>query len=230
MSDQSNNPLFPDVEQALTEPDGLLAVGGDLSPERLLEAYRRGIFPWYSEDQPVLWWSPNPRSVLFPEKLKISRSLNKTIKKQIFTVTLDTAFRDVITVCAQPRKDDAGTWITPDMIEAYCTLFEQGHAHSVESWHEGKLVGGLYGIAIGKVFFGESMFSKKTDASKVAFVKLVQQLKAWGFELIDCQIQSEHLDSLGAENIPRRHFIDLLNQLCISSNKDSAWKFDSTHE
>ena len=230
MSDQSNNPLFPDVEQALTEPDGLLAVGGDLSPERLLEAYRRGIFPWYSEDQPVLWWSPNPRSVLFPDKLKISRSLNKVIKKQSFTVTLDTAFRDVITICAEPRKDDAGTWITPDMIEAYCTLFEQGHAHSVESWHEGELVGGLYGIAIGKVFFGESMFSKKTDASKVAFVKLVQQLNTWGFELIDCQIRSEHLDSLGAENIPRRRFIDLLNQLCISSSKDSPWKFDNTHE
>ena len=230
MSDQSNNPLFPNVEQALTEPDGLLAVGGDLSPERLLEAYRRGIFPWYSEDQPVLWWSPNPRSVLFPEKLKISRSLNKVIKKQRFTVTLDTAFRDVITLCSQPRKDDAGTWITPDMIEAYCTLFEQGHAHSVESWHEGELVGGLYGIAIGKVFFGESMFSKKTDASKVAFVKLVQQLNTWGFELIDCQIRSEHLDSLGAENIPRRRFIDLLNQLCISSSKDSPWKFDNTHE
>ena len=228
MSDQSNNPLFPDVEQALTEPDGLLAVGGDLSPERLLEAYRRGIFPWYSEDQPVLWWSPNPRSVLFPDKLKISRSLKKTINKQIYTVTLDTAFRDVITACSQPRKDGNGTWITPDMIDAYCTLFEQGHAHSVECWHEDELIGGLYGIAIGTVFFGESMFSKKTDASKVAFVKLVEQLKVWGFELIDCQIQSGHLDSLGAENIPRRRFIDLLNQLCISSSKDSTWKFDNT--
>ncbi|MDH5594857.1 MAG: leucyl/phenylalanyl-tRNA--protein transferase, partial [Gammaproteobacteria bacterium] len=176
MSDQSNNPLFPDVEQALTEPEGLLAVGGDLSPERLLEAYRRGIFPWYSEDQPVLWWSPNPRSVLFPDKLKISRSLKKTLNKNLYTVTLDTAFRDVMVACAQPRKDGNGTWITPDMIDAYCTLFEQGHAHSVETWLNDELVGGLYGIAIGKVFFGESMFSKKTDASKVAFTKLVQQL------------------------------------------------------
>ncbi|MDH5437103.1 MAG: leucyl/phenylalanyl-tRNA--protein transferase [Gammaproteobacteria bacterium] len=227
MSDQSNNPLFPDVDQALTEPDGLLAVGGDLSPERLLEAYRRGIFPWYSEGQPVLWWSPNPRSVLFPEKLNISRSLKKSLNKNVFTVTLDTAFRDVITACSHPRKDDAGTWITPDMIDAYCLLHEQGHAHSVECWYEDKLVGGLYGIAIGKVFFGESMFSKKTDASKVAFVTLVQQLTTWGFQLIDCQIQSAHLDSLGAENIPRRRFIDLLNQHCRSTNKHSPWTFDN---
>lgn len=226
MSDQSNNPLFLDVEQALTEPEGLLAVGGDLSPERLLEAYRRGIFPWYSEDQPVLWWSPNPRSVLFPDKLKISRSLKKTLNKNIYTVTLDTAFRDVMVACAQPRKDGNGTWITPDMIDAYCTLFEQGHAHSVETWLNDELVGGLYGIAIGKVFFGESMFSKKTDASKVAFTKLVQQLKAWGFELIDCQIQSVHLDSLGAENIPRRHFTDLLGQYCQLPATCSPWQFD----
>jgi leucyl/phenylalanyl-tRNA--protein transferase len=205
---------FPPVEHALTEPNGLLAFGGNLSPGRLLNAYRRGIFPWYSEDQPILWWSPDPRSVLYPEHLRISHSLGKTLRKNLYTVTTDQAFREVIRRCAEPRGDGLGTWLGDDMIAAYCRLHELGHAHSAESWHQGKLVGGLYGLAMGRIFFGESMFSRSRDASKVAFVQLVTQLREWGYVLIDCQVASTHMASLGAVSIPRRRFIDILDRNC----------------
>jgi leucyl/phenylalanyl-tRNA--protein transferase len=217
---------FPDVGLALREPDGLLAVGGDLSTERILAAYRRGIFPWYSEEQPILWWSPDPRTVLFPAALKVSRSLRKTLNRQRFRVTLDTAFDDVITACAEPRARSVGTWITRDMADAYCRLHAQGFAHSVECWLEQRLVGGLYGLAMGRVFFGESMFSREPDASKVAFCHLVRQLAAWGFGLIDCQVYSGHLASLGAQEIPRSDFVRHLDILC-SGNQHTDWNFDS---
>lgn len=202
---------FPPVEQALREPDGLLAVGGDLAPERILSAYRHGIFPWFSPGQPILWWSPDPRAVLFPEKLKVSRSLRKTLNKGSFHVTFDSAFHEVIRACADtPRRDQPGTWITPEMQQAYIRLHQLGHAHSAESWQGEELVGGLYGIRLGRVFYGESMFSRRTDASKVAFVHLVRRLQEEGVELIDCQVTTEHLLSLGAEAIPRRRFIELV--------------------
>lgn len=204
---EDNNYEFPPVEQALTEPDGLLAAGGLLSPEILLKAYRQGIFPWYSQGQPILWWSPDPRCVLFPEQLKISRSLRKTLNKKLFEVRQDTAFRDVMLNCARPRKDDAGTWITREMLQAYCRMHELGYAHSVECWQSDKLVGGLYGMAIGSMFFGESMFSHSTDASKVALEYLCNTMKP---KLIDVQVYSKHMESLGAELIPRARFIQLL--------------------
>ncbi len=209
---------FPDVSLALTEPDGLLAVGGDLSMQRLLNAYRSGIFPWYSADQPILWWSPDPRFVLFPEQLKISRSLRKTIRKQVFTVSMNKDFASVIRHCSSmPRPGQNGTWITDEMQQAYLDLHQSGYAHSVEAWSNDELVGGLYGVAIGKVFFGESMFSLRTDASKVAFASFVRHLHALGFELIDCQIHTMHLQSLGAELIPRQAFIHALEQYCDNS-------------
>lgn len=217
---------FPDVALALHDPDGLLAVGGDLSIERLLAAYQRGIFPWYSGDQPILWWSPDPRSVLFPNKLHMSRSLRKTLRKQQYKITLDTAFADVIHACSQPREGDPGTWITDEMQQAYIRLHQAGFAHSVECWMNNKLVGGLYGVAIGHVFFGESMFSTRTDASKVAFVFLVRQLQRWQFGLIDCQIQSAHLDQFGAELIPRSEFITQVNQLCSQAGDREVWTMD----
>ena len=206
--------LFPNPEEAEIEPNGLLAAGGELSEQRLVAAYQQGIFPWYSEGQPILWWSPNPRAVLFPEQLKISRSLRKTIKKGHFRISFDLAFKEVLQLCAAPRDDGAGTWITPEMESAYCHLNEKGIAHSVETWLDDRLVGGLYGLAIGQVFFGESMFSRETDASKVALAQLVAQLKHWQFKLIDCQVTSAHLASLGAIDIPRADFIALLDRLC----------------
>lgn len=218
---------FPPVEQALIHPDGLLAVGGDLTPTRLMIAYRRGIFPWYSEEQPILWWSPSQRMVLFPEHLKIARSLRKVIKKQRFHLTFDQNFRGVITACAQqPRPGQLGTWITDDMIEAYCQLHDYNFAHSVESWYEGQLVGGLYGIVLGKVFFGESMFSHVNDASKVAFVHFVHQLQRWGYELIDCQAHTHHLQHFGAFNIPREQYLRLLDHLCAAPGHTGEWRFD----
>ena len=216
---------FPDVSLALREPDGLLAVGGDLSPERILAAYRQGIFPWYSDNQPILWWSPDPRTVLFPASLKISRSLRKILRKQRFKVTLDQAFEQVIAACAEPRAGDQGTWITTDMAVAYAQLHRHGHAHSVECWQDEVLVGGLYGIAIGQVFFGESMFSTVSEASKVAFCHLVRQLQAWEFGLIDCQVYTSHLASLGAEKIPRYNFIEHLNLLCDMPSR-ADWTFN----
>ena len=205
---------FPPVEQALLDPDGLLAVGGDLSPQRLLNAYQHGIFPWYTEGEPILWWSPDPRCVLFPEKLKISRSLRKTLRKKLFEVRMDTAFEAVMRACAENRPNQKGTWITEDILQAYVNMHQLGFAHSVECWQDGQLAGGLYGMAIGKVFFGESMFSRKTDASKVAMVYLCEYLKQHGFRLIDSQVYTQHLESLGAELIPRTRFVELLKKYC----------------
>lgn len=217
---------FPPVE--LASPEGLLAVGGDLRAERLLAAYRHGIFPWYNPGQPILWWSPDPRAVLFPSKLKVARSLRKTLRRKVFDVTLDTAFRDVMRHCALPRPGNpaSGTWITPEMIEAYCVMHERGYAHSVESWRAGELVGGLYGVALGSAFFGESMFSRQTDASKVAFVCLVRQLAAWGYTLIDCQMSTQHLFSLGAEEIRRREFMARLEQALAQPDRRGRWRLD----
>lgn len=217
---------FPPAQLALREPDGLLAIGGDLSTPRLLAAYRQGIFPWYNEDQPILWWTPDPRMVLFPQQLKISRSLRKTLRKGRFTLTLDSAFSEVISACSETRADGEGTWINPDMQQAYARLHRQGHAHSVECWHGDELVGGLYGVAIGRVFFGESMFSRMTDASKVALVYLVQQLRLWGFGLIDCQVYTAHLQSLGAQSIPRDRFLQLLDEFCPQPHAPGKWRFE----
>ncbi len=220
-----NNPhVFPPVEEALDSPNGLLAIGGDLSPTRLLTAYQHGIFPWYNLGEPILWWSPNPRLVLFPEKLRISRSLRRTLQKGVFRVTFDQAFNQVIDACAAPRKQVEGTWITPEMKAAYSRLHELGYAHSVESWDQDGLAGGLYGVAIGRVFFGESMFYRRTDASKVAFVALVESLKRWQYALIDCQVRTAHLISLGAEEIPRTKFILLLKRLCQMPCAETAWR------
>lgn len=197
---------FPPIEKALKSPNGLLCAGGDLSPRRLLDAYAHGIFPWFSEGDPILWWSPDPRMVLFPDELKVSRSLRKTVARGAYETRFDTAFRDVIDECAAPRDGQAGTWIVPEMIAAYSVLHDMGYVHSVESWRDGELVGGLYGMALGKVFFGESMFARAPDASKVALVKLVERLRERGFRLIDCQQATSHLASLGAREIPRREF------------------------
>lgn len=207
---------FPEVSSALRDPDGLLAIGGDLSAERLLNAYRRGIFPWYSEGQPILWWSPDPRCVLEPANIKISRSLAKTIKKQIYHLSFNKAFERVIRACAEPRGNNSDTWITDDMLHAYFDLHNSGHAISVECWHNSELVGGLYGVVIDKIFFGESMFSHMSDASKVALVHLTQTVDTLGFRLIDCQVHSRHLQSLGAIPMRRELFISILNNFCGS--------------
>lgn len=202
---------FPDVSEA--SPEGLLAMGGDLSVERLLAAYRSGIFPWYSEGEPILWWSPDPRMVLFPQELKISKSLSKTIKSGKFRVTMNTQFEEVVKRCARtPRKDQSGTWITEEMREAYAELHQKGHAVSVEVWLEEELVGGLYGVDLPelKIFCGESMFSKVSDASKVGFCHLISELQKKEYRLIDCQIYTEHLERLGAREIPREAFLDFL--------------------
>ena len=227
LSRNSQDFRFPPVE--LASPEGLLAVGGDLRPERLLEAYRHGIFPWYSEDQPILWWSPDPRAVLFPENLHISRSLKRSLRLSGFTVTLDRCFREVMQQCAGPRPQhpDGGTWITNEMLAAYTRLHELGYAHSVETWKEGRLVGGLYGVALGGAFFAESMFTKVADASKVALVALVRQLHAWGFRLMDCQQSSPHVLALGAENISRRKFLDHLAVALALPERCGHWESDS---
>lgn len=229
--DDIHKNIFPDVELALTEPDGLLAVGGDLSVERLTAAYQQGIFPWYSEGQPILWWSPDPRMVLDPKDIKVSRSLAKSMRKQGFTVTFDQCFKDVITACSESRLEKGEvqdeTWILDEMIDAYVQLHEQGFAHSVECCLDGKLVGGLYGIAIGKVFFGESMFSRVSDASKIAFVTLANQLEKWNFKLIDCQVYTSHLESLGAGMISRTEFINLLEQYTDQPFEKKKWEVDN---
>jgi leucyl/phenylalanyl-tRNA--protein transferase len=226
LSAHPSNLCFPPVEQA--SPDGLLAVGGDLRPERLLEAYRHGIFPWYNDDQPILWWSPDPRTVLFPDKLHISRSLKRSLRPGLFSVTLDRCFRDVMQHCAGPRPQypDGGTWITAEMLGAYTRLHELGYAHSVETWQEGKLVGGLYGVALGGAFFAESMFTRASDASKVGLVFLVRQLHAWGFRIIDCQQASPHVMRFGAEEIPRRSYLDHLANAVSLPERRGHWKFD----
>lgn len=203
---------FPPVELALTEPPGLLAAGGDLSITRLLAAYRRGIFPWYSQGQPILWWSPDPRTVLFPHEMKVSRSLAKTIRNRGFEIRVDTDFAAVMAGCGDRALRPEGTWITREMRHAYLQLHSHGFAHSVETWLDGKLVGGLYGVQLGKVFFGESMFSRVSDASKVALKMLCDRLVGTDVQLIDCQMTTPHLLSLGAREIPRREFLELLHR------------------
>ncbi len=214
--------IFPPPE--LADDNGLIAVDGDLSEQRILTAYSMGIFPWYSEGDPILWWSPDPRLVLFPHDFKIARSLRQTMNRNQFTVTLDNAFEEVIKNCATVhRKCDGGTWITDEMLDAYIGLHKSGFAHSVEAWHKGKLVGGLYGLSLGSVFFGESMFTRKSNASKVAFASLVNQLIKWDFSLIDCQVTTPHLQSLGAREIPRSEFLNLIKDGLTSSTTKGKW-------
>ena len=212
---------FPSVESALDEPNGLLCSGGNLDPQTILTAYSRGIFPWYSDGQPVLWWSPNPRMVLFPENFKLAKSLAKTIRSGKFEVRFNTAFADVIAACAEPRSPPGGTWILPAMQAAYRKLHDIGFAHSAEAWCDGQLAGGLYGIALGRVFYGESMFARVTDASKVAFAAIVEKLQRDGFALIDCQQETRHLASFGARPIPRKQFTQRLQEL-ITLNADHS--------
>ena len=221
-----DEPIFPPPDYA--DPSGLLAVGGDLSKERLLEAYRLGIFPWYSDDQPILWWSPDPRLILDLKDFKISRSLSKTLKKGVFQVTFDHAFEEVIQACAVvPRAAQNGTWITEEMQEAYINLHGLGYAHSVESWFGGKLAGGLYGVSLGKAFFGESMFRLKTDASKVALATLVEKLKSWDFHFIDSQMTTEHMVRLGAKELPRRIFLKRLQSALRHPTRRGRWRIDT---
>jgi leucyl/phenylalanyl-tRNA--protein transferase len=215
--------VFPPVH--LATPEGLLAVGGDLSVERLLLAYKSGIFPWYSKSEPLLWWSPNPRSVLFPHELKISRSLQKVLRQKRYTVKMDTDFRFVIASCAGiERKGQDDTWLTDEMIDAYLRLHHHGYAHSVETWYQGKIVGGLYGVSIGRCFFGESMFSTRRDASKVALVYLSRFAAGMGFGFIDCQVPSDHLRRLGARNVPRSRFMKLLATHINLSSTIGPWR------
>ena len=220
------NTPFPPVEQALRQPNGLLAAGADLSPTRLLEAYRRGIFPWFSADDPILWWSPDPRMVLFPGEFRISRSLRKTLLRGQYQMRCDTAFEQVMRACSQPREGQNGTWIQEEMIEAYVRLHKAGYAHSIETWMDGELVGGLYGVGIGRMFYGESMFSNKTDTSKIALAYLTAQLKRWNFGMIDCQMNTAHLASLGAREITRREFLIRLQELIHYPNMTSPWFLD----
>lgn len=210
---------FPPLNKALREPNGLLAAGGDLRPERLIQAYRHGCFPWFQDGQPILWWSPDPRTVLLPDELHVSRSLAKVLRQGRYQVSFDQAFAEVIRACAAPRSYAAETWITSPMQDAYLELHRSGIAHSVEVWRDGELVGGLYGLAMGQLFFGESMFSRADNASKVGFVTLVERLKAWGFVLIDCQMPTEHLLSLGARTISRDEFARYLSRHLDQPNR-----------
>ena len=218
---------FPPLHTALTAPNGLLAVGGDLSPQRLIEAYRSGIFPWFNSGEPVLWWSPDPRMVLFPGKIRISKSLRKVLKKGGYEVRFDTAFRQVIEACAAPRLQQTGTWIHDEVVSAYSILHEMGMAHSVEIWIGGELAGGLYGVAQGRVFFGESMFSHVPNASKIALVHLAGQLERWGFGMIDCQMKTAHLASLGAVEIAREEFSQRLKELVNYPARTEKWCVDN---
>jgi leucyl/phenylalanyl-tRNA--protein transferase len=221
---------FPDVERAERTPNGLLAVGGDLRPERLVSAYRQGVFPWYSAGQPILWWSPDPRLVLFPEQLHVSRSLRKTLRRGQLRVTMDRDFEAVIRACAAPRDADGGTWLVEDMILAYLRLHRLHLAHSVEVWEGETLAGGLYGVAQGRMFFGESMFSRRRDASKVALVCLARCLQAWGYRAVDCQMHTEHLARLGAREIPRREFTRLLQAWCRVPGLEGSWRHCAPEE
>ncbi len=221
--DQPTEP-FPPVDQAETEPNGLLAIGGDLSVPRLLNAYRNGIFPWFNPGEPILWWSPDPRAVLIPRRVHLSRSLRKLIRKQPFRISLDQDFSGVILGCAAPRRDTRDTWLVDAMIAAYQELHRAGWAHSVEVWQGETLVGGLYGVALGRMFFGESMFSRASNASKLALVALCQVLDAWGYGLIDCQVASEHLSRMGAMQMPRPQFLQVLKHLCTQPAPQQQWK------
>jgi leucyl/phenylalanyl-tRNA---protein transferase len=217
---------FPDLQQALQAPNGLLAAGADLSPARLLSAYRAGIFPWFNAGEPILWWSPNPRMVLLPSQFQVSHSLKKVLRQHKFEVRFDRQFTQVMYACAAPRKGLAGTWIHEDMIAAYRELHEQGYAHSVEVWQGDELIGGLYGMAIGRMFYGESMFSAQPNGSKIALAYLCKQLARWQFTLIDCQMYTPHLASLGAREIPRDEFIRQLTEL-VNCAPVSNWQFDA---
>lgn len=219
---------FPPLERALSDPDGLLAAGGTLDAPRLIDAYRRGIFPWSSEGQPLLWWSPDPRMVLFTDEFRMSRSLRKRVREGRFEIRVDSAFDDVMAACAEPRDGQAGTWITAAMRRAYGELHRRGYAHSVEAWREGRLVGGLYGVALGRVFFGESMFARETDASKVALVRLVTLLREQGVPMIDCQQDTAHLASLGARPIPRAEFATVLKELIHSVAPPPGWRHEAS--
>lgn len=221
-------PDFPPVEQALREPNGLLAAGGSLTPDWLITAYRRGIFPWYCAGEPILWWSPDPRLVLAPSQIRISRSLRRTLVRHRFEVRFDTAFAQVVAACAAPRGTSAGTWITAEMQAAYLRMHELGHAHSVEAWSDGELVGGLYGIALGRAFFGESMFSRQSDASKVALVHLARYLESADFGVIDCQMTTPHLLSLGATEVPRAAFCRQLTLLTADVPTPGRWPHDAS--
>ncbi len=214
---------FPPVSLALHDPDGLLAAGGDLDREHLLAAYRRGIFPWYDAGQPILWWSPDPRAVLHPGHLHVSRSLRRSLRRGGFQIRMDSAFSEVIGACAGPRRDSEGTWLQAEMIQAYTELFHHGDAHSIECWRDGQLVGGLYGVSMGAVFFAESMFSHVSDASKVCLVALCERLIDWGYGLIDCQVINPHLRRMGARTLPRRDFIRELEHLCDKEVSRQAW-------
>jgi leucyl/phenylalanyl-tRNA---protein transferase len=222
--------VFPAPATALREPNGLLAAGGDLTPQRILAAYRRGIFPWYSADEPILWWSPDPRMVLLPSEFKISRSLAKVLRNLAYEVRLDSAFAEVIRACAEtPREGQPGTWITTEMQQAYGRLHELGYAHSVEVWMDGKLAGGLYGMALGRAFYGESMFSRRRDASKIALAHLCAHLRRREFGIIDCQMETAHLASLGARPIPRSDFVELLERL-TASDCPGRWPVDGARD
>lgn len=219
------DPIFPDPEEA--DPDGLLAVGGDLSPTRILTAYANGIFPWYAEDSPILWWSTNPRLILVPQEFHVPRSLRRLLNRQTFTYTLDTDFAGVINGCARAaRPEQDGTWIVQDMIDAYTMLHELGYAHSVETWQDGELVGGLYGLSLGSAFFGESMFYTVPDASKAAFVMLMRQLLDWEFSLVDCQQTTNHLLRFGAREVQRFRYLAMLREAMDVSTREGRWEFD----
>ena len=222
----TDNAPFPPVDMALKVPNGLLAAGGNLQPERLLDAYRQGIFPWFSEGDPILWWSPDPRMVLFPAEFRISHSLAKTLRRGNYEVRTDTAFEQVMRGCARPREGQEGTWIQEEIIAAYVRLHHMGLAHSVETWMDGRLVGGLYGVSLGRMYYGESMFSTQTDASKIALAHLTAQLRRWNFGMIDCQMNTAHLASLGAREIPRRQFLMRLQELIHYPDDATLWQFD----
>lgn len=226
--DPSNpNTDFPDVNEALLKPEGLLAAGGDLSENRLLKAYKNGIFPWYEFGQPILWWSPNPRGVIYTKDFRISKSLRKTLRKHQWTITFDGDFRKTVIACATPRSYARGTWITNEMAEAYYRLHKLGHAHSVELWdQQERLVGGLYGVLIGKMFYGESMFSFQTNASKVVLAYLTMHMNHWELPLLDCQLPSKHLTSLGASNIDRSEYLKIMKPLCEINQAAINWELD----
>lgn len=223
-----NSLQFPEIDSALDDPNGLLAVGGDLSPARLLEAYRQGIFPWYEDPQPILWWSPQPRAVLFPDKVYVNRTLRKQLKRERFRITADQCFGEVLDACAELSPKRPGTWITTKMRKAYKQLHELGWAHSIEVWQQGELVGGLYGLALGRMFFGESMFSHRSNGSKLALLGLCKQLQRWGFELIDCQVGNDYLYSMGAEDLARADFKSMLETFAQPTASDAShWTLDA---
>lgn len=225
-----SEPLFPPATQALREPNGLLAAGGDLSPRRILAAYAGGIFPWFSEGEPILWWSPAPRMVLFPAEIKISRSLAKTLRNRRYEIRVDSAFGDVMRACAAPRDGQPGTWIVPEMVAAYCRLHDLGFAHSFETWMDGELVGGLYGMAIGRMFYGESMFSRRPDASKIAFAHMAWHLRRQGVEMVDCQMHTPHLQSLGARLVSREAFLATLREKIRQPQPAGMWEYHYLNE